>query len=71
MSKNNEPAHGMTMRQWYKGQAVIKITVDDEVMRYYKPEYVQRFCEDMAKLSGKIADALLAEDAAREEVNHE
>ena len=55
---------GMTVRQFYKAAALIKFTVSDEILRDFKPEYAKTFCDNLAKMSGKLADAMIAEDEA-------
>ena len=57
---------GMTLRQFYKAAALIKFTISDEILRDFKPEYAKTFCDNLAKMSGMVADALIAEDMIAE-----
>lgn len=58
----NDGFPGMTLRQWYKGQALA-----GWAPRHFVPDTPR----DIANACGKLADAVLAEDAAYEEAANE
>ena len=69
---------GMTLRQWYKGMAIGKLSTDDVAKMFMFPDMVfvgddkrKEAIKHFVEIIGLLADALLEEDAARErsEVN--
>lgn len=63
-------AEGMTMRQWYKGQALIKI-LDMEFHQeaFNKKDKELTMPQFIAKRCGQLADAMIAEDSAHAKGN--
>lgn len=46
---------GMTMRQWYKGQALTNEYITTRIGDYDKARHIAEYC-------GEVADAMIAED---------
>ena len=54
---------GMTMRQWYKGMAIQGMMANNEILERITEGSGMKF-EFLAKSTGEIADAMVAEDQA-------
>ncbi|MFA5324148.1 MAG: hypothetical protein WC373_15855 [Smithella sp.] len=56
---------GMTQRQWYKGQAIGKLSESavTEMFTYVGDVKRNEVAKNFAEIIGQLADALLAEDA--------
>ena len=57
------PKEGISVRQWYKGHALVALSIrtgSKSVLEEFRPER-------LAEISGQIADAMVEEDEAQEE----